>query len=749
MKNPFIDLIIKFDRLNVAPELAQTFKNVLRRMAVYFEANGYLDKRDYTEMFKKYLIDGDFKFEVSDEPSKIGASGFFQHHKNRIVIDSKYMDTGIIAEQVLCHEFIHFLVMHDNYDKLTNNSNFTDFTNEALTESLARNIYSELENVSGYAPQVNMMDFANLMMDKANNYGAFLKDGSDGFFSNSDNLSKFKSEVESYHSKFENKGFRLFEARNDEEYISAQRHLISIFVQVHYINTVDQYAEVLEKLSHRPVADEEFISNLLDQIEDQIIRSISLDSDKKVFESKLRNQLKEIRERYKKCKFFLHDEVSEFEYDGMTLFIGKDNKLKIVPPSMNGVWRYVGTDPNEGTMTLKTQSSSTKEFINTKTLYFKDLKFNKTPIQGAVIKTKQMINTHTKSDISAIYSALDTDKEIVSIERFDLPNVSGGKNTIFKYVVKYTDGIEILDSLEPEDVVEDVTLADFKGIAGESPKNGLIWFENKKNISGYSLSSATPTRLNSLRQKEIAEILQKTFSKGTIDQTVQRYKESGKYDPNLDDDDIEYTSLYWLAGDLVKIKPEEYFEEIDKKIKSELPEIVIYTDGDEIGMGTFKSTVYDAEKTVLYSKNGGGLYDEFVPTLKRTGAKREVSNLYKVNKDGSLVLNSNTTKKSQHILKEQAEKLKEKPEKVDRPTKLSDYWGKGKISEEEKREFEKEFDEYDESEDLDELRRELAEETDEDFDDIDDFMEEDIIVDDIDPISHVDTPRVGGRRRIM
>ena len=742
MKNPFIDLIIKFDKLNVAPELAQTFKNVLRRMAVYFEANGYLNKKNYDDIFKKFLIDGDFKFEVSDEPSKIGAGGFYSFFEKRIVIDSNTMGKGLLTEHTLCHEFIHFLVMHDIYEKRFTDGKKNKFINEAFTESLARNIYHEVKS-NAYEPQVKMMDFSNILMGKDNDYGIFLQNGDDGL-SSSAALLNFKNEISRYHSNFDKKGFWMENAIKDEDYISAQRNLINICIKTHNFKTVDQYAEVLEKLSHRPVADEEFISNLLDEIEDQIIRSIYLDSDKKVFESEFLKQLKELRETFIKCKDFLYEDVYEFEFDGEQLFVGKSNKLKRIPVSNTEVSKMVATYSDRLVLSCYKGGKKTEE----KTLYFKDMVFE-SPLKKISTKTKQMINTHTKSDISAIYSALDTDKEIVSIERFDLPNVSGGKNTIFKYVVKYTDGIEILDSLEPEDVVEDVTLADFKGIAGESPENGLIWFENKKNISGYSLSSATPTRLNSLRQKEVAEILQKTFSKGTIDQTVQRYKESGKYDPNLDDDDIEYTSLYWLAGDLVKIKPEEYFEEIDKKIKSELPEMVIYTDGDEIGMGTFKSTVYDAEKTVLYSKNGGGLYDDFVPTIKRDAPKREVSNLYKVNKDGSLVLNSNTTKKSQHILKEQAEKLKEKPEKVDRPTKLSDYWGKGKISEEEKREFEKEFDEYDESEDLDELRRELAEEKDEDFDDIDDFMEEDIIVDDIDPISHVDTPRVGGRRRIM
>ena len=658
MKNPFIDLIIKFDKLNVAPELEQTFKNVIRRMAVYFEANGYLDKRDYTEMFKKYLIDGDFKFEVSDEPSKIGAGGFYNFFENRIVIDSNIMENGLELEQVLCHEFIHFLVMHDIYKKRFTEDKKIRFINEAFTESLARNIYPEVKT-NAYEPQVKMMDFANILMGKANNYGLFLQTGSDGLNSSAA-LMHFIREVNSYHSNFSETGFLMGTAAKNEDYINAQRDLINICIKAHNIKTVDQYVEVLEKLLHRPVEDAEFISKLLDNIENFIISSTLVAYDKKEVEPELKKQLKEMRDTFIKCKDSLYEDVYEFEFDGQKLFVGKDYKLKKLPTSNTEVSRMVSTYSDKFILKCYKNGKKTEE----KTIYFKDMVFEN-PLKKAVSKTKKMINTHTKNDIRAIYSALDADKEIVSIERFDLPNISGGKNNVSRYVVRYTDGIEILDSLEPEEVVEDVRLADFKGIVGDDPKNGLIWFEDKKDISGYSLSSVTSTRLAIERRKELRNFFISTFSKGTKDAIIQRYKESEKYDPTLDEEDIEDFALDWFARDFAAKKSEDYFEKIDTKIKSELPEMVIYTDGNEIGMGTFSKTVYDAEKTVLYSKNGGGLYDDFVPTIKRDGTKRKVSNLYKVNKDGSLVLNPNTTKKTENILEEQAEKLKE--EKIDTP----------------------------------------------------------------------------------
>ena len=176
----FVDLLSEenLSKINIDPRLVDSFKRVIKKMQVYFNSNGYTSERNYQEFFNEYLLNPDssknLSFFLNDEPSKIGAGGFYTNDGKRICIDESNTRTNENLDSTLCHEFIHFLVMRGIINEQTADPQirFGGFINEALTEMLNRQMYP---NSSAYEPQVCMMEFANLLSNNVNNYSLFLK----------------------------------------------------------------------------------------------------------------------------------------------------------------------------------------------------------------------------------------------------------------------------------------------------------------------------------------------------------------------------------------------------------------------------------------------------------------------------------------------------------------------------------------------------------------------------------------------
>ena len=77
-----------------------------------------------------------------------------------------------------------------------------------------------------------------------------------------------------YFEKFKGKGYRLYEAVEDEDYIKAQRYAIETFDRTKKTISFYEYIELLDILEERPVKDEEFIDCYLADKESSLIRSV-------------------------------------------------------------------------------------------------------------------------------------------------------------------------------------------------------------------------------------------------------------------------------------------------------------------------------------------------------------------------------------------------------------------------------------------------------------------------------------------
>ena len=136
--------------------------------------------------------------------------GFYSKAKQCICIDEGLLEKPHL-EPTLCHEFTHFLVMNDK-------SVPSGFINEAQTEMFTRQIYPISRS---YEPQVRMMEFANILMNKANNFSLFLQGGIDSMHTSS-MWNDFYNYVSLYQEKFANTSYKIGEAVKEAETITTE-----------------------------------------------------------------------------------------------------------------------------------------------------------------------------------------------------------------------------------------------------------------------------------------------------------------------------------------------------------------------------------------------------------------------------------------------------------------------------------------------------------------------------------------------
>ncbi len=281
-------------RIEIDPSLVVPFKNVLKRIDKYFEEHGYTECRDYKKLFEDMLLmpqEGPrvrydpgggyfehgawkrkFVFEINDEPKREGCAAFYSGNRRkkyrletdyeRIVMDKETMKySPIDIEKVLCHEFIHFLVMagitKDNTDVAIFNGGFV---NEALTEMLASEIYPE--GYVTYNPQVNMIKFANILTGNVSNFKQFLEGRVD-----------FKGNASEPHTwdKFMEHASKFHEDNTSDDYLKAQRFLIEHCVHYRMNDKkplkIDEYLQMCSDISNSPVEDKDWNDRYLSRVD--------------------------------------------------------------------------------------------------------------------------------------------------------------------------------------------------------------------------------------------------------------------------------------------------------------------------------------------------------------------------------------------------------------------------------------------------------------------------------------------------
>lgn len=503
-KRPFLYLTQAdvLDKINIDSRLISAFVTVMKKMDEYFLANEYYELKDYRKFFEEFLIGKEFSIQCNNEPSKMGCLGFYCKLKNVIVIDVSSLDSNCL-ESTICHEFIHFLVMHD-LDVKKHSSELVNggFFNEALTEMLTQQIYPDSRS---YEPQVRMVTFSNLISGQVNDYRRFLQ----GFLVGPGSSWKnYLEEANVYFKNYHQKGYRLEDAIVDKNYINAQECAIDAFMGCGQLTNFDQYLEILEILDKRPVEDQEYIDEFLNKKEIQLINSVYHINDpiNSLLVAYLKEQFEKLKMIRRTMMVYNGKPIYRFTINGRRIAIDRDGKLYGDYFSRRGNSFSKSFSPSENKVTIDSNGEQKVLFLDK--LDYLDYASVYNDKIGEL--RKYFINM-PKKDIEIISGFKNNARNLVRVEKFILPAIKT-KYSKTVYVATYTDGIEVLNGFPPLDYKETYRCADYVGLTSQTLKNALIVSENDRIINNgilYSIHELPFVRAEVIRK--IAKVLLDTM----------------------------------------------------------------------------------------------------------------------------------------------------------------------------------------------------------------------------------------------
>lgn len=601
------------DKIDIDPRLIDSFKRVMKKIQEYFNANGYTSQRNYKEYLERFLLNSgeqNMRFYVNKiEPKIVG--GFYNRWKHEICINEDRLNRSIESlDSTLCHEFIHFLVMHT----LENGKAEPDiirggFINEALTEMLTQQMYPTSK---AYDAQVSMQKFANMVSGNTNNFSRFLQGFIDARYCSSD-WDNFREYANSFQKDFNEAGYiNLAQAQTNENFIKAQRTLISLFVRPYGKKTIDEYIDSIKKLIDRPVQDIEYINNtIVRQLDKTLISSLGLRNSN--LEEFLQQKLNELRNEIVDSKQYEGKQVYEFEFEGRKFVLDENYNLDGNLIGMSRSW-----SPREGIMTLN--NNGKKMVINVN-----ELDFNARE-RSITRKIKELSNYFSKeaiNDLSFISKAAKENGKLTKIQKFTIPvfdSKTKQKSTTI-YVAAYEDRIVILNNVSKIGNIENLNLNKYIGMTSTNPKVAAIYADKLGSIeNGIMYSVLSYEGLEKRAMTLYAEQLAKSLSLEQINLAIQQYKNSEYYVEDTEEN-IRYEAIYLLSEKSFNNLAEEEKNKLFEIIKRQNPKFVISTTNGKIDVsyvfGDKYKTAYKGSSEVLYDSEGIGMYNEVYGSISK------------------------------------------------------------------------------------------------------------------------------------
>lgn len=595
-------------KLDIDSRLVDCFKRVMRKMQIYFNANGYTSERNYKDYIEKHFINsGTNNMRIYVDKLDInGLQGFYNPNKNCICIREELLNkSDEELDSTLCHEFIHFLVMHELEYNDSKVSYYT-FLNEALTEMLTQQMYP---NSNAYDAQVKMHKFINLISNNVNNYSLFLKGGIDASISSSE-WKNYLLSTDKFQNDFKEKGYISHkEAVSNENYINSQRCMIKLFLNERSVKTINDYIDVIKKIDNRPVEDDTYINNYIDNLDNLFVNSFKIsDSNIKLL---LINKLKELRKLIQEDKKYVKG-MYEFELGGRKLRINED--LKFIDCDSSGVTKITyNNSPIIIVQVFKPQKVA-KE-INIDEIDFYEGRKN---IQKQINDIKELFSKNINVEINIVKKALEQSGNLLRIERFDLPLLF--KNNTIKYskiyVGVYEDKIVLLDNNEPLNISLDVDYIRFIGTTSKDTSKALIIYDNignKDNCPIYSFLTKKNSKYRS--QMLYSEDLYSILSEEQIKVIVNNYKNNNNCSIFNNEEEIVDVALSEYAKDNYDNLPDNEKNRYKNEILRNSDKFTISIDNGNVLVGYLdyrnnSATAYTVTSVILYDNSKSAIYNE-------------------------------------------------------------------------------------------------------------------------------------------
>lgn len=583
------------DKIDIDPILIDSFKRVMKTMQEYFNANGYTLDRNYKEYIQKYLLSTDgkkFKF-IVDYISNPNWVGVYRKNKNEICISNKVIYDKDELDSTICHEFIHFLVMH-GIDKNSGEAEIVNggFINEALTEMLTQQMYPKS---NAYLPQVSMQKYANLLSGNVNNYHRFLKGFVDARYASSEWLN-YLSYANEFQNEYNEKGYiNFFDAKNNKNYINAQRKLIDLFIKPNSKKTFDEYVDCIEKLLDRPVPDDEYISKVIESLDNTIIRSIGINNSN--YETFFKEKLIEVRKSISEKHQFSGKKIYKFEVGGRKMAIDNNRNFYGELNLVNRFW-----SPAERKYTISINNDK-------KELYFDKIDFNEfnININKKINEISQFFTSTLKTDLNMIDSVASS-QNFIRVEKFTLPVIGFKRNKPIEiYVAITNEGVKLLNNYIYLENKENVEKLQFLGMSSNDPKTAAIYCNNIGVINnGKSFASISSKTLNN---KAISEFMNSQDNLD-MDQIVSKYSE---FVTDLEDEkDIREECIYLYAKDEFSKLPLEEKKTYYDKVLNDADKFIISCENGNLDVSLLftDKVAYEGKRQVLLDKEGIGLYNQ-------------------------------------------------------------------------------------------------------------------------------------------
>ena len=301
--SPFLELISdeNIKKLKIENDLIDEFKSIIKKIDKFFKENNLMDVKDWRSFFNKYLLTN------SDEQVSIGFKEYTNnswggcYNKNDKMISVRKEN-----KNTLCHEFIHFLVMHDS-NSLNRKVSDSRFFNEGMTEFLTGCITGNGNN-SLYIHEYEIAEFYCAMTKRNNPILHFLKDE----YAFDDNLYGPLN--------LERDTLRFDKEENYDNLLQIQRTILCYGLESFNINSFDDFVEIVSAVNKRPKGDNQYIDGIFEKIVDKYLTTLDIDGS---LHEVIRKQLLNFCKISYKFNLYGDKAVSEYKIDD--IFIAFDS----------------------------------------------------------------------------------------------------------------------------------------------------------------------------------------------------------------------------------------------------------------------------------------------------------------------------------------------------------------------------------------------------------------------------------------
>ena len=598
--------------IDIDPRLVESFKRVMTRLQKYFNEKGYTKDRDYREYLEKYLLksnDKSISIQVEDNMQP-GVGGYYYKLKCKIRINEEKLKCAEEELDItLCHEFIHFLVMHElRYGEAEKAIINGGFINEALTQLLAEEVIPN-SNSNAYDAQVAMHKYANIISGNKNNFRMFLLGKIDARYRSSA-WNNYMKCADSFQKDFDEAGYiNLKEAQNNRNFIEAQRYIVSLYMNSNTITSIEEYMDWITKLINRPVSDNDYINNYVNKIDDILLRKLQVrDKDLIVV---LKQQLVRIRELLKQK----NTDGYYLEFAGRKFSISENLDIKLLDVGKN-VIQY-SKNPSTGTIKIMCNNQTIE-------LNKKDLLFNKEIIDKQLQDISKYFTKEYIENYSKIKSAVEQNGNLLKIEKFTLPNIDFNNKRRIVYVATYNNKIVVLNNTNIIKEIENIPLNKYKGLTSKNNNTAAIYQEQIGNIDGVVYTYLSNKQLYNLAIINYSKIVESLISEDELNEVIDKYKNSDLYDLNETKEETRINAIDYLSREnFEKINDYERNEYIEKA-KQENDKFIVTMNNGNVEVGLMHgNSAFIATKEVLYDSNTKSNYDDIVNGLKECNLEKK------------------------------------------------------------------------------------------------------------------------------